>query len=288
MNLLSGLDKFGFDAENTNIFEDEKTSAKKEEAGQTQAENVPQETDFLLEKAIRCPVCDGVFKTKMVKNGRLKRLEPDADLRPRFQYIDSLKYDVSSCPKCGYTAMNRYFEHLSQIQIKLIQDNICSKFKPDSIPNPEGLVACDYETALSKYKLALFNSIAKKAKASEKAYTCLKISWLLRGQGESLSGDTDEIKEQKAAIKKEEDAFYVQAYEGFVKAVASELFPMCGMDQNTVDYLMAAMAFHLKKYDVASKTISSILVSRTAPNKIKDKALNMKDEIIAAIKGNTK
>lgn len=288
MNLLSGLDKFGFDAESTNIFEEEKSSVKKADAVQPQAENVPKETDFLLEKAIRCPVCDSVFKTKMIKNGRMKRLEPDADLRPRFQYIDSLKYDVSSCPKCGYTAMNRYFEHLSQIQIKLIQENICSKFKPDSIPNPEGLVACDYETAISKYKLALFNSIAKKAKASEKAYTCLKISWLLRGQGESLTGDTDEIKAQREAVKKEEDAFYVQAYEGFVKAVATELFPMCGMDQSTVDYLMAAMAFHLKKYDVASKTISSILVSRTAPNKIKDKALNMKDEIIAAIKGNAK
>ncbi len=286
MNLLSGLDKFGFDAEDINIFEEEKRDTQRsEEISQPQAENVPQETDFLLEKTIRCPVCDGVFKTKMVKSGRLKRLESDADLRPRFQYIDTLKYDVSSCPKCGYSAINRYFEHLSQAQIKLIQDNICSAFKPGSIPNPEGLVACDYETALSKYKIALYTSISKRAKYSEKAYTCLRISWLLRGQRESLTGDSEEIKAKREAIKGEEDAFYVKAYDGFVKAVATEMPPLCGMDQTTLDYLMAAMAFRLKKYDMASKLISSILGSRTATSKIKEKALSMKDEIIAAIKG---
>ena len=45
-------------------------------------------------------------------------------------YIDTLKYDVASCPNCGYTAMNRYFEHLSSVQIKLIKEKICANFKP--------------------------------------------------------------------------------------------------------------------------------------------------------------
>ena len=38
--------------------------------------------------------------------------------------------DVASCPNCGYTAMNRYFEHLSSVQIKLIKEKICANFKP--------------------------------------------------------------------------------------------------------------------------------------------------------------
>ena len=56
-------------------------------------------------------------------------MEPDFDLRPRFQYIDTNKYDVSSCPQCGYTAMNRYFTHLSTGQVKMIEEGVCHKFK---------------------------------------------------------------------------------------------------------------------------------------------------------------
>ena len=33
--------------------------------------------------------------------------------------IDTNKYEVASCPKCGFTAMHRYFGHLSSLQIKI-------------------------------------------------------------------------------------------------------------------------------------------------------------------------
>ena len=113
MNLFKGLEKFGLKTEGTeNLFEEEKRTNASTEQGEAK-EEIPSEESFLLEKSVRCTVCDKVFKTKMIKNGRVKRLEPDFDLRPRFMYIDTLKYDVASCPKCGYTAMNRYFEHLS-------------------------------------------------------------------------------------------------------------------------------------------------------------------------------
>ena len=130
MNLFKGLEKFGLKTEGTeNLFEEEKRTNASTEQGEAK-EEIPSEESFLLEKSVRCTVCDKVFKTKMIKNGRVKRLEPDFDLRPRFMYIDTLKYDVASCPNCGYTAMNRYFEHLSSVQIKLIKEKICANFKP--------------------------------------------------------------------------------------------------------------------------------------------------------------
>ena len=71
MNLLEGLEKFGLDKMDTeHIFEEEK---KEEETAQPKPEVqevVHSEKEFLLEKSIRCPVCDFVFKTKMVKTGR--------------------------------------------------------------------------------------------------------------------------------------------------------------------------------------------------------------------------
>ena len=285
MNLFEGLEKFGIKAEGmTNLFEDEKKKTVAED-GKTVVEEIPTEDAFLLEKGLRCTVCDKVFKTKMVKNGRVKRLESDDDLRPRYQYIDILKYDIASCPHCGYTAMNRYFEHLSSAQIKLIKEQVCANFKPSSAEEP---AVYDYDTAINRYKLALFTTMVKKGKVSEKAYSCLKIAWLYRGKAESLDPNDPATEAAKKECKQQEEMFYQQAYEGFMKAVSSEMFPMCGMDQNTMDYLLAYMSAHFKQYGTASKCIANILQSSTAQNKTKERARDLKEKIMAEIQASKK
>lgn len=277
MNLLSGLEKFGLKAEDTtNLFEEEKKTTVA--ADGTKKEAVQDENSFLLDKAIRCTVCDKVFKAKMIKSGRLKRLESDRDLRPRYDGIDTLKYSVISCPYCGYTAINRYFEHLSSMQVKMIKEQVCMKFKPDGSVEP---TLIDYDTAIERYKLSLFNTIVKKGKTSEKAYTCLNLAWLFRGKAETLDSSAEqEIKE----CKEQEEAFYAQAFEGLTKAVSTETYPICGMDECTMDYLLATMAYHYKKYDVASKCIARIMQSAAASKKMKDRAYELKEQIVAEIK----
>ncbi len=280
MNLLAGLEKFGIQADDTtNLFEDEKKKSVTEN-GEVK-EEIPSEESFLLDKAIRCTVCDKVFKTKLIKNGRVKRLEPDFDLRPRYEYIDTNKYGVSSCPYCGYTALDRYFEHLTSAQIKLIKEGVCSKFKGDGDVEPKVL---DYDSAIERYKLALFCTIVKKGKNSEKAYTCLKIAWLLRGKAENVDAAAEDAEKIRKECKEQEEAFYQQAYEGFTKAVASENFPICGMDATTMDYLIAVMSAHYKKYDVSSKCIARILQTPAASKRIKDLARELKEQIIEDIK----
>lgn len=280
MNLFAGLEQFGIKAEDTkSLFEEEKKPTVQAADGSVQ-EEIPTEDSFLIEKAIRCAVCDKVFKTKMVKSGRVKRLEPDLDLRPRFQYIDTLKYDVVSCPSCGYTAMSRYFDHLSSMQLKLIKEQVCKNFKPTG-PEP---AVFDYDYAINRYKLSLFNTLVKKGKTSEKAYTCLKIAWLYRGKYETLDPENKELEQERNECKEQEEAFYQQAYEGFSKAVSTEMFPICGMDQTTMDYLLAVMASHFKKYDVASKCISNILTAPAASKKMKDRAYDLKEKLVSEIK----
>ena len=58
------------------------------------------------------------------------------------------------------------------------------------------------------------NTVVKKGKDSEKAYTCLKIAWLLRGKAETMSDDTPEAKAAKAEVLKEEEGFYQQVRYG--------------------------------------------------------------------------
>ena len=283
MGLLSGLEKFGLEQmDTTNLFEDEK-KPKAEQQGQADApkEEKHLETEFLLLKSIRCPVCDHVFRTRLVKTGRVKRLEPDFDLRPRFAYIDTNKYDVSSCPKCGYTAINRYFSHITSGQVKLIDQGVHSKFKANTLVNAEdALEAYTYEEAIEYCKLALYCTMVKKGSTSEKAYECLKLSWLYRGWREKLESEGTNDRELLSNVKAEEDAYYKQAYEGFMKAIASESFPMCGMEESTVNILLANMAFKLEKYDASSKLVSAILASRVASRSVKDRAMTLKEEII--------
>lgn len=281
MNLFSGLEKFGLKStESMQLFEEEQKGEKKGNEVRAE-EKIPAESDFLLEKTVHCKVCDHVFKTKVIKSGRVKRLEPDRDLRPRFQYIDTLKYDITSCPACGYTAMNRFFEHLTPTQVKLIKEQISSNFQPN---NKEEHAVYDYDEVVDRYKLSLVNTVVKKGKDSEKAYTCLKIAWLLRGKAETMAGDTPEEKEAKAAVQKEEEEFYLQAYEGFLKAISEEMFPMCGMEQSTVDYILAYMAYHFKKYEIASKFLASVLTAPSASRRMKDMALELKEDIIAELR----
>lgn len=284
MDLFAGLEKFGLKTQNVeSLFEEEKKPAAEAGAPDEVIEAIPTEDEFLLEKSVRCPLCDKVFKTKMVKNGRVKRLEPDMDLRPKYQYIDTIKYDVISCPNCGYTALNRYFEHLAPVQAKLIKEQICASFKP---ANEEEPAVYDYDLAINRYKLSLYTTMVKKGKTSEKAYTCLKIAWLFRGKAESLDASDASYEAVLKECREQEELFYQQAYEGLMKAVSTEMFPICGMDQNTMDYLLAYMSAHYKRYDVASKCISNILGSATAQNKTKERARDLKDQIVAELKKN--
>lgn len=284
MNLLSGLEKFGLDiSEGADIFKEEQEKPAEEAVKVEEKEEIPPEETFILEKAVRCPVCDKVFKTKMLKNGRVKRLESDKDLRPRHQYIDTLKYDVCSCQNCGYTALHRFFPHVSRIQAKMIEEKIGANFRPQMTTEPS---VYDYDTAIERHKLALLNTVVKKGKVSEKAYTCLKIAWLYRGKVENTDATTEAGKALILEAKKEEEAFYQQAYDGLMKAVSTEMFPICGMDQGTMDYLLATMSIHYKKYDVASKLLAGILTSPTAGRQMKDKALNLKEEVVAELKKN--
>lgn len=283
MNLLSGLEKFGLDiSKGSNLFEDEEVKRKKPaEGGVVVEQHIPTEEEFLLEKKVQCKICDKTFKTILVKNGKIKRLEPDKDLRPRFQYIDTLKYDITSCPYCGYTAMNRYFEHIVPAQMKLIREEISSKFQPTMISDAKTI---SYEEALERYKLSLINTIVKKGKNSERAYTCLKIAWLLRGKAETMPEGTEEEKKAKAACKQEEEMFYKQAYEGLMLATTKEMFPICGMEQSTVDYMLSYMSYHFGKYEIASKYLASVVTSAAASRRMKDMALELKEEILEKLK----
>ena len=273
-NLFSGLEDFGLgNLSDMSIYEEK----EKETAGKTENKDKPsfQEEDIIFDKTFTCPVCDREFKTKQVKSGKVKLLKMDSDLRPVYQYIDPLKYDAIVCPLCGFSALNRFFKYVTGGQAQLIKKNISSNFKGMKESGP----VFNYDDALARHKLALVNAIVKKSKTSERAYTCLKTAWILRGKAENLPKDTPNYQKQIQEMEKEELDFISKAYIGFDEAFSTESFPLCGMDESTMTLLMAELSRRLGKYDEASRWISRVLISKEASERIKEKARDIKEKI---------
>ncbi len=271
-NLFSGLEAFGLG----NLSDMDVYGAKEKEAakGPVQVEkDVFLEEDAIFDKTFNCPVCDSEFKTKTVKSGKVKLQGLDTDLRPIYQNMDPLKYDAVVCPNCGFAALNRFFKYVTSAQATLIKNNISTSFKGLK----ESGNVFSYDDAIARHKLALVNSIVKKAKTSEKAYTCLKTAWVLRGKAEGLPKDLPDYKQQKEGLAKEELEFLSKAYDGFDEAFSKEAFPMCGMDEITITLLMAELARRIGKYDESSRWISRVLISRNANERIKEKARDIKE-----------
>lgn len=278
MGIFSGLEALGLGKlKNTDVYKDEEQK-KQEEKALVQKKEVKQmtEEECVFDKKVKCPVCDKEFTTKTVKTGRAKLIGQDTDLRPKYQIIDSLKYDAVLCPNCGYAALSRFFNYMSSVQAKMIREQIGSTFK--SVDRGDSPVY-SYDEAIMRHKLALLSTVVKKGKASERAYVCLKLAWLTRGKTETLPEDTKEIEKVKEQLHKEEREYIENAYEGFTAAFSKEDFPLCGMDELTVTYLVSDLARQLGKYEEAKRYISRILTSRDSNERIKSKARALKDMI---------
>ena len=278
MGILSGLESLGFKNENRQIFED-KCAEEKEETviHNDTAEKEFREEDYLFLKSYKCPICERSFKSLMVRSGKTRSIGQDDDLRPKYKDIDPIKYDAIVCPYCGYSAVARYFDYVMPLQAK--------KLRSEVMPNFRGIGLSDekysYEEAITHYKLVLMCDVVGGVSNSRKAYTCLKMAWVIRGWLESDSNLSEEKKEE---LKKDERECIQNAYEGYTKAFSVETFPMSGMDEMTLSFLLAQLAYSLGKYRESLQMLANIIGNKNVSARIKDKALLLKEQIREAVK----
>lgn len=275
MGIFSGLSKFGLGGlSDKKIIEDKPPEkAVREPVPEKTPEEV--EKDSVFEKKMKCPVCDLMFPMLKFRPGKVKLMGSDTDLRPKYEKADPLKYDAIVCTNCGYAGLSRYFEKVTGKQIKEIKEQIYSNFK--GIHHPEDMYT--YDDAIARYELALASSVVKNAKNSERAYTALKYAWVIRGKRESIGADKSRVDEIKELYLAELDGLQV-AYEGFTLALAKETTPICGMDGDTVMYILADLARRLKKYDEAARLVGTLIVRQGLNPRLKDKVVDLKAMIV--------
>lgn len=235
-----------------------------------------EEEKLIFDKKMECPICDKIFTTKQVRTGKARFLGTDDDLRPLYSKIDTIKYDVCLCPYCGYGSVIRDFENVTAKQRTLLKEKIGNRYSAEVFD--EGVYT--YDVAIRRYKMALLTAMTKPSKLSEQAYLCLKLAWLYRGKYQEM--DTENIEDKDYKLKKcseHEDLYLKQAYQGMTEALAKEYPPICGMDEVTMNCLMAVLAKKCQDYETATKFAYSVTSSRNASSKQKDKARELIEEV---------
>lgn len=277
-DLLAGLEKFGLDfLKGAGLYEEE----EKEKAAKAPPSppKEMQEEDYLFDKSYECPVCYAAIKARTVRTAKARLVRTDMDLRPVYEKFEPLKYDVIICPVCGYAVTSRYFGGLVGFQKEAIKEVISAAYHPT-----EEKATYTYEEALERYKLSLASAVVKKARASEKAYICLKSGWLLRSMWENLDEQTPDRDKKLADLKEQEKVFLQNALDGLLNARQTETYPMCGMDQTTAEYLISVLAMNDGRFEISSRIISDLLTSRSTNRRIKDKARDVKEELVKRIR----
>lgn len=276
-NLLSGLDKFGLDVDKLNNIFDE-PDEKKDTASKKDEKKEPEfnEADLVFDKTMECPVCGKSFKTKVVRAGKARLAYSDTDLKPVYQGFEPLKYDVFVCQHCGYASTSKAFGHITPGQSKLIRENIGASFK--GLTNDEQIYT--FNDAIERYKLALANAIVMRGKNSEKAYICLKLAWLYRSMYTGLPDNNPVMEKLRKDFMEEEKKYIQSAYDGFSMSFSKENPPICGMDENTITYLLADLARRCGDMDNSKKYLSMVLTAKSASSKLKERARDLKDIIL--------
>jgi hypothetical protein len=281
--LLDGLEGLGLGKlENLDIFEEEKKEAVTREAAKIVAPKTISEEEIIYDKEFECPICNRKFMSKVMKTGKTKMIAQDDDMRPKYEGIDANKYDVVLCPRCGYAAIARYFGPLLPAQTKLIKENICASIKLNKYDDP----TYGYDQAFERIKIALACAVVKKSKISEKAFICLKTAWLLRGKKEMLEAEGHLPQDVKETLENQEKEYLKNAYTGFLEARGKENPPIAGMDTNTLDYLLAQLAYKTGDYDTASRLVAGLLSTR-GNERLKNKVLDLKELVKAAKEKNS-
>lgn len=255
-NIFSGLEELGFkNLDNIDLY---KTEDNNNSSKDVIVKKEPSPEDFLYDKSYTCPVCQSNFKARTVKVGKARLASKDTDLMPRYDGINPLFYDVIVCTNCGYSALSKYFNNLKDEQASLIRSKISVNYKPKTYPN-----VYDIDIAVERYKLALLNAVVKNGKNSEKAYICLKLAWLYRLKHDKVN----------------ELRFIEQAFIGFKESFEREIFPICGMDANTLMYLIGELARRLGRNQEALQWFGRVITGRNVNSRLKDLAREQKNLI---------
>ncbi len=240
-------------------------------------EAIGKEKSLLIDRKYTCPVCDQQLHSKSVKANSAKFIESKDDLRPIHNNINITKYDAICCPHCGFAALTKNFTNTTSTQRKLIREKIQANYKSHDEAE------CDIyttEVAISRMKMVLLCTVTKGGKDSEIGNVCLKISWLYESLADEIDENDPKAEEKREMYIRDADNYASNAYEHLSKARMTEGFPIAGMNETALDYLLAYYAYKRGEYQTCMQYLSGVVTSRRVSHRHKEMRLNLKELVL--------
>ena len=214
---------------------------------------------YMYTKEFECPVCEKLFMDFVIRRSKLRVLKVETDYHTIYKDIDPNHYEVLFCTHCGYATLNNYFDKITERQKAMIREKICVNYTPMEFPVPLSI-----ENVIKRYRQALDCAAAIDAKASQKAFINLKLSWVIRADKK---------------LKEIELKFLRAAFDGLKEAFSTERFPLGAMDESTAKYVIADLARRLGEMGEAMRWVGDVVVARGIPSALKERASDLKDLI---------
>lgn len=213
---------------------------------------------YYVVRDVVCANCKFEFKAPYPRFNRLRLAQSHENLRAEYDNTEPIFYEINFCPNCGYTRIKNKFDDVNDLKRKLYKDELGIKFSKR--PNKVTINATE---ALERFKFAILTAKAMCLPASEVAMIFYKRSWVRRILGDENGYIID----------------VYRAYYWFEKALSEETTMSISIDQETITYLLAVFAKDYGDYTTSLKHCGSILTSRSASDRLKNRARDLKESL---------
>ncbi len=196
-----------------------------------------------------CPVCEKEFTIGKVRSKAIRSDGQDTDFCPMYKDVNPLLYDAVVCPHCGFAHIGTRFDGLLESEKRAIREKVTSKWTTRSFDGTRTV-----EQAMEAYKLVLLNMQARSAPASELAKVCMRLAWMNRIRGDSVT----------------EYKFLQFAYRYYRDAYSKESLETGKLDPYTAMYMAGELGRRLGHYEDSLTWFNLLITTGTNPEE-KDK-----------------
>lgn len=191
---------------------------------------------FTVEK--KCPVCGETTRVVKVKS-KLLAERTDEDFCVHYKDFNPYFYKIWFCEHCGFAADEKTFlgsiplTHKRKIQEFLNSRKLGLKFVEErQVPD-----------AVASFKLAIFYAELTGQSLAKRAGLYLELGWIYRASEE----------------KEREDEMLERAISLYDRSLMTERYPINGLFDNTVIYLIGAIYYRLHDFEKSTQYLSRII-----------------------------
>ena len=191
---------------------------------------------FTVEK--KCPICGETTRVVKVKS-KLLAERTDEDFCVHYKDFNPYFYKIWFCEHCGFAADEKTFlgsiplTHKRKIQEFVNSRKLGLKFVEErQVPD-----------AVASFKLAIFYAELTGQSLAKRAGLYLELGWIYRASEE----------------KERESEMLERAISLYDRSLMTERYPINGLSDNTVIYLIGAIYYRLHDFEKSTQYLSRII-----------------------------